>query len=1209
MDFFKYAPKHAKTIRQRLAGQDVAGGSVDIYKCFDQVNRKLVQRLAEKAGMPKRILEPYMRYIDNLQIRYQVADTIGLAHAERCSIPQGCPFSMTMVALLMRPWVKVMAASEVQPRVLADDLMFHTSGEGHRARTVRAMEQSRQYFNDIGAKVAANKCFTFATDTFTRNYLTKFRWKGAIKIPNASSFRDLGAHMNLTKAKNGATLTQRLHKATNMAKKLRWMPLSKNDKEKIIRCNVLPAALYGVETATINNHSMNALRSAIADAIGPQSAKRSLDLVFATTCTSKTLDPNAHVLYQRVAGLRRMMAKHPGKQAMVRLAIKRINATCTNPGDHDDDLSGPVAILINNLKQHGCTLKDNLIIQAPHEADIDVWNMPWQHLKTAIMDLVVRDQIRKVDQQRTFCGKIEELDLPVLNAGINRLGEKEQRAFKYVATGAYWNDKQLEEIQESDGMCQHCGLRVMDSTHLLWKCPAINKHRQCKDLNDLDTDKLPSAMLHGLPAAMTTCMHGAFWHHQDQANNDQTKGCATIGEPNGRMRTSVAQSRTAEINTLMEQTEIDETEKLSARQAFTLLKQDKAETTHTVPYKCTMPAPDDINVFSDGSWLHPSKIFLGMGGAGVWWPGRTTVKDDGEKIYKPLSNEEKELAFCQLSPEGLRLYTKIGGYNGHSTRTELAAGIIAICAYGPVHIGSDSKAFVDAANGYLRQIARGKKPNKPWKTVSDGDLWEHFWLAATAKDAKAIKISWVKGHATSQHVEQGVTTDANRKGNHKADEAAEAGNQIHGAELIRVANFMHLRLNQYQTFFNKVVVHITEAYLIHRKLIDDKEAIDKAKRDKDVDNGKVNHKALQYACEDRAKNFKLTAPLTQFQDYVSQNHKAQDVNSFLVNLKYLPAGEDLRPITWLEMYILYRCRGGQKPIKDPEQAAQKRGTADKQIKAFKKSIREWVKKVMHNSEDSKYFKPYKPGKDALIGMGMMGKHASIACNVAISDAERTVIADWLVKLTRTISKNDLREFRTGAKKLKANELKLKGKVGWDSTIPILTHNKRAIDDWETAPRGLETHDSSIALLKCPVCDYMESNSCNDFQYHNLDKRHKCFRCKNITCTMDWNCVCGYRWYNCKTHCKRNPPETTHRKNTACGQSTTDSSKTSCKRPKRSLPALYEDILDDDLKRANLKRKRKEDLDMRVLDLGKLKHKRIKMNFLSPKLRSRFMGSR
>jgi hypothetical protein len=41
---------------QRLSGQEVSGGSVDIYKCFDQINRDLLKEIAITAGMPERVV-------------------------------------------------------------------------------------------------------------------------------------------------------------------------------------------------------------------------------------------------------------------------------------------------------------------------------------------------------------------------------------------------------------------------------------------------------------------------------------------------------------------------------------------------------------------------------------------------------------------------------------------------------------------------------------------------------------------------------------------------------------------------------------------------------------------------------------------------------------------------------------------------------------------------------------------------------------------------------------------------------------------------------------------------------------------------------------------------------------------------------------------------------------------------------------------------
>ena len=43
-------------------GLAFAGGSLDIYKCFDQLNRDLIYRLAARAGMPTGIFHAYKQF-------------------------------------------------------------------------------------------------------------------------------------------------------------------------------------------------------------------------------------------------------------------------------------------------------------------------------------------------------------------------------------------------------------------------------------------------------------------------------------------------------------------------------------------------------------------------------------------------------------------------------------------------------------------------------------------------------------------------------------------------------------------------------------------------------------------------------------------------------------------------------------------------------------------------------------------------------------------------------------------------------------------------------------------------------------------------------------------------------------------------------------------------------------------------------------------
>ena len=228
------------------------------------------------------------------------------------------------------------------------------------------------------------------------------------------------------------------------------MAASREMKEKIVLCNILPAGLYGVEATHVNKGALQSLRSAIADAIGPSSAKRNVNLVFECTKSSRDLDPQAHILYLRVASLRRMMAKHKDKQGQIRLIIRKYNQRrnqtpqqsnsstggekCQDGWDnwprplidedatqHDEHWHGPVGLLIECLAECGCTIDDSLHISAPGETIIDMWNLPWQHLRTAIIGIATRSRQRHISCKRTFCGNIGEIDQNILKKVVNHL--------------------------------------------------------------------------------------------------------------------------------------------------------------------------------------------------------------------------------------------------------------------------------------------------------------------------------------------------------------------------------------------------------------------------------------------------------------------------------------------------------------------------------------------------------------------------------------------------------------------------------------------------------------------------------------------------------------------------------------------------------------------------------------------------------------------
>ena len=127
----------------RLEDIDFGGGATDIYKAYDSVVRGLVYHALDTAGFPKGLASAYQRFMEALTFANKLSLGIGRWMRRRRSIPQGCPFSMTILALLLRPWILQARALGTVPRVLAV--------ETEAAPAERAARLLRQHARALGA--------------------------------------------------------------------------------------------------------------------------------------------------------------------------------------------------------------------------------------------------------------------------------------------------------------------------------------------------------------------------------------------------------------------------------------------------------------------------------------------------------------------------------------------------------------------------------------------------------------------------------------------------------------------------------------------------------------------------------------------------------------------------------------------------------------------------------------------------------------------------------------------------------------------------------------------------------------------------------------------------------------------------------------------------------------------------------------------------
>lgn len=114
--------------------------------------------------MPEPVLTAYEAYLENLLVYNCLAGGVGEPFRRLCGIPQGCPFSMAVVALIMRLWIMLMLTfASVKCFILADDVPIIATGKHIAVIFVKALNATHLYLQTMGAMVAPNKSYNFAS--------------------------------------------------------------------------------------------------------------------------------------------------------------------------------------------------------------------------------------------------------------------------------------------------------------------------------------------------------------------------------------------------------------------------------------------------------------------------------------------------------------------------------------------------------------------------------------------------------------------------------------------------------------------------------------------------------------------------------------------------------------------------------------------------------------------------------------------------------------------------------------------------------------------------------------------------------------------------------------------------------------------------------------------------------------------------------------
>ena len=219
---------------------------------------------------------------------------------------------MMIVAMIMRPWIMLMRNYiNVVCYILADDVLITAAGEQMYNSFVSALNETHDYLQQMGARIAPDKSFNFASHPKAREWLERTLWPmigQGIEVVN--DFRYLGSHLSARASLKSSTLTKRLRQALQQLRRLRTCPATLTAKARAIITKIYAGALYGIEASSITTAELNTMIAAVINVFRTHNDSHHADWFFtANSTTTQDLDPYTQVFVRRVLQTRRTLAK------------------------------------------------------------------------------------------------------------------------------------------------------------------------------------------------------------------------------------------------------------------------------------------------------------------------------------------------------------------------------------------------------------------------------------------------------------------------------------------------------------------------------------------------------------------------------------------------------------------------------------------------------------------------------------------------------------------------------------------------------------------------------------------------------------------------------------------------------------------------------------------------------------------------------------
>ena len=210
---------------------------------------------------------------------------------------------------------------------------------------------------------------------------------------------------------------------------------------------------------------------------------------------------------------------------------------------------------------------------------------------------------------------------------------------------------------------------------------------------------------------------------------------------------------------------------------------------------------------------------------------------------------------------------------------------------------------------------KAKNPfKKPWGLQTDGDLWQQAWIPIVQRGAANQSLRKVKGHATNEDRQQGLSNNEDKEGNDKSDKLADDGvEHIQGRGLVKLASWISDRHDMYGAFMKRVHKMITGVLIAEKERRTKDKQVSKAVMGYDPDKwiqSDVNIRSENQNEVDYSK-LDMPPPIRGKDKFSHCQQIYADIHNFMTHREWAYAHPEgnASGMTWIEMFALFDTAG------------------------------------------------------------------------------------------------------------------------------------------------------------------------------------------------------------------------------------------------------------------------------------------------------------